>query len=242
MQKNAIKIDVYGTIDSRYENKIAQLLKKDKNFSFSGSGYNQEVSLRIAKTISTKSINMKLQGICLENCADIIFPAALSNGNLSFIGMPTIGYGYNSAPLKKFANRKSEKKINRCLSKTNFDLLWPMKSKKRKFNIFAAQEFALNIRSHSSNTVKDCINTSVGIDRKYWFPTSAQFKSIFGMNIPGKVCADVEWCIEASIIILGKNKDKFVVGSEVYILDKLTDGSGRVIKIGNLDFRKFEKL
>jgi hypothetical protein len=227
---------VSGKLNEKYFHSFDKSLREGRPIFLSSSGGDAQIALKIAKLIKVNHPTLKIGGVCLSACAEIILPSAIKYSEFSFQGEPLIGFHQNSEIFRRNLSSNSKILFSRCLQDLNHDFLKFQKDVNIKQNSIDFQIMALLPRKSSASISNDCESSTIELYRKYWFPSSDQLKSIYGMIVPGRVCADTPMCIERVLSVIGKNGDRFVVGELEYTIAQNEIGVQKVFQSGNVSF------
>jgi hypothetical protein len=221
----AIIEPLFGRLDRDYLDQFDKLVAKGVAISISSTGGRAEVALDIADRLrEKKDIKLSIEGVCLSACAEIILPSAAKYSALSFKGLPIIGFHQNSEIFRVALLDSSKPAFEYCTNKLNQRFMRFVQEVGRSMKSFKLQAVAVAAVPKSGIVSANCLSSSVKLERRYWFPTSQQLKSVFAIDVPGRVCADVPNCIQKVLSVIGKDGDKYLVGETEFLVTRKNDG------------------
>ena len=208
---------ISGKLDINYLERFNKAASHGGSITVSSTGGNAEIALEIAEIIKKNKLRIIFSGACLSACAEIIFPAAFKYSKVSFVGYPVIGFHQNSEIFRMSLSDKSHDAFEKCIMPLNRNFLRFSDEVGRNRASFQLQLEAMSAVPKSATVSDDCSYSYIKLNRKYWFPSSLQLKSLFSMNLPGPVCADSFACTQKVISMIGKDGDRFMMGTaEIY--------------------------
>ena len=210
-----------GRLDDQYLIRFEKILSEAGAISLSSTGGKAEIALDIADQIKNKKEwRITIEGVCLSSCAEILLPAASQFANLSFRGLPIIGFHQNSEIFRLVLSDGSQSAFENCINGLNDRFLRFAREVGRNKKSFEMQAIAVAAVPKSGIVSTDCSSSFVRLNRKYWFPTSEQLKSIFAIDVPGRVCADSLTCIQKVLTVIGNDGEKFLVGNKEFTITR----------------------
>lgn len=214
---------LYGDVDAQFADKFiaAASYAKGRPLVVGSTGGSPSEALRIAEAIERLRPQVTIAGVCLSACAEIILPAAIKYGHLSFKGMPLIGYHHNSLLLALV--RRDVQVFARCYAYENGLFVKFRRKVGIPDNETSYQSQMIGFNPSLSKLSHNCGDYNLSQAQTFWFPTRAQLSRRFGLVVPALSCADVEGCWRALLIRMGKAGEKFRVGEAVFTVPTLSD-------------------
>jgi len=210
---------VHGKIDASFLNKVQALNAQATTVAFGSFGGENKIGLKIAHEIEQRRWNVEIVGACLSACAEYLLPSATE---LHFINKPLVGYHHSPLILEHLLKENATKDLEFCERIGAKELRELLVRNGKNTDAWKITLEKLNLTYYRVDYKKDaCPWSAKEFSNKFWFPTSTQLRTIFGLRFSGDVCADDPKCYEPQLkAAFGEGSGPFVVGDEIIIIDK----------------------
>ncbi len=186
---------ISGPVDQDMFDPVARAMSEGKTMRFASPGGSVASGLAISRIIAPRDIDIEIEGICLSACASLIMPSA---DHVTFINNPVIAFHGGGAHRRIFVEQFG----------SDLDCYQTIDTRKRDMYATAGRntDFVdLLIDVHGYENVRfvdegdDCPWIEFDLEVDMWFPTSAELRTLMGLDFTGTVCADDADCIRAQI-------------------------------------------
>ena len=192
---------------------------------------------RAGRIIYEEGHKLVITEYCSSACAEFLLPAAKS---LVFDKSPLIGFHGNSLSRESLIREQAGQDAVFCHSTLGLNTRIRQLYKKTGHNpdFWKTQYKHLNVTDKTIKqspfsvkkeyeelvvngtklrNIKECYTIDVKTSHPFWFPTSKQLKTGFGLKFEGDVCADNQNCYEDKLDKIYPKGTSLAVGDTVYI-------------------------
>ena len=179
-------------------------------------GGKPSAGIKIAREIIDGRLSVSIAEACISACAEYILPAAKS---ITLIDEPLIGYHWNPLILGHLLRENATKDLEYCTGIRDEELLKLLIDTGVKTDAWKHTLTRLKLVKYEVEYKDNACPWSVKkFENKLWFPTTEQLKTIFGLEVSGKLCADNPECYKKKIPHYFREGGSFIVGDEKIIV------------------------
>jgi len=205
-----------GTIDEDFQTRVLHTLEHFDRIAVSSRGGSPEVAYEIAKEISRKQVEVVFPENCFSACSEILIPATPSP---KFTPETLIGFHGSDLIAEQLYRRHFRGELPLC----GVDrIAWlHLQYEERGLNSAFALETTRRIGVSDPDFIvrrSGCVGARVRLDADFWFPTSAQLLTYWGLDTGGPICSDLEECWRERLTSLNYQGRNVVVGDRFITL------------------------
>ena len=205
-----------GTVDQRFVEAISPVLKSRRQVSISSGGGSPQSAYRVAREIRVNDVTVAFPDRCLSACSEFFIPATQ---NAVFGRDSLLGFHGSDLIAEKFYRELYQGSLPLCGTDR---LAWLRETyEMRKLKPEFSEEVVQRLGIHNPAFIErasGCVGVRISYGPAFWFPTSEQLRTLWGLDTRGPICADREACWRPRLIALGHKGDTVIVGDQIATL------------------------
>lgn len=185
------------------------------------------VAARTSDWLLSNFERVEIAAFCLSSCAEILVRKASIQSKLHFREMPIVGYHHNSLIFGELVDEEQKRQARQCFKETDELLTELIQETSGSLDIVEIQMDKLGSARASVSLKHDsCKGRYVAPAYNYWLPTSAELRTLYGIDFSGSVCADAPECLSEKLPQFGKKGQIFLAAGRTY---QLVENDGKLV-------------
>lgn len=190
-------------------------LKDQSHIEVSSTGGSPVYAFEVGKQMDRVGTTLSVNDLCLSACAEYVLPFAKSVEveETALIGFH--GNDFISEWIRNTYHPSQDPMCGQDRLEYSRELFY-----RKGYNSEFWREIAKRLRIADSEASMrgDCASVAIYSEIDMWFPTAAQMKELFGLDLGARLCADSESCWRRKMTRVINPGKSFVVGDDIYTM------------------------